>query len=62
MDPDREPRKYRIGTWAVAAVAAAVNFWYGLEAYAAHPWVAFVLGSSSLFAIYIRGARRASAP
>ncbi|MEU4065886.1 hypothetical protein AB0F25_26285 [Streptomyces wedmorensis] len=52
-DAGREPRKYRIGTWAVAAVAAAVNFWHGLEAYAAHPWVAFVLGASSLFAIYI---------
>ncbi|MFF7438704.1 hypothetical protein [Streptomyces sp. NPDC008122] len=52
-DAGREPRKYRIGTWAVATVAAAVNFWHGLEAYAAHPWVAFVLGASSLFAIYI---------
>ncbi|MFE5944253.1 hypothetical protein [Streptomyces sp. NPDC056480] len=52
-DAGREPRKYRIGTWAVAAVAAAVNFWHGLEAYADHPWVAFVLGASSLFAIYI---------
>ncbi|MFJ2098380.1 hypothetical protein ACIOHR_14420 [Streptomyces anulatus] len=52
-DAGREPRKYRIGTWVVATVAAAVNFWHGLEAYAAHPWVAFVLGASSLFAIYI---------
>ncbi|MGW1928640.1 DUF2637 domain-containing protein [Streptomyces sp. NPDC001919] len=52
-DAGREPRKYRIGTWAVAAVAAAVNFWHGLEAYGDHPWVAFVLGASSLFAIYI---------
>ncbi|MFE7411475.1 hypothetical protein [Streptomyces laurentii] len=52
-DAGREPRKYRIGTWAVATVAAAVNFWHGLEAYADHPWVAFVLGASSLFAIYI---------
>ncbi|MFF0426976.1 hypothetical protein ACFYUJ_21495 [Streptomyces sp. NPDC004520] len=52
-DAGREPRKYRIGTWAVATVAAAVNFWHGLEAYTAHPWVAFVLGASSLFAIYI---------
>ncbi|MFI8398726.1 hypothetical protein ACIGG5_00550 [Streptomyces sp. NPDC085463] len=52
-DAGREPRKYRIGTWAVATVAAAVNFWHGLEAYGAHPWVAFVLGASSLFAIYI---------
>ncbi|MFE5482386.1 hypothetical protein [Streptomyces sp. NPDC056527] len=52
-DAGREPRKYRIGTWAVSAVAAAVNFWHGLEAYGAHPWVAFVLGASSLFAIYI---------
>ncbi|MFD3728274.1 hypothetical protein [Streptomyces sp. NPDC058671] len=52
-DAGREPRKYRIGTWAVAAVAAAVNFWHGLEAYGEHPWVAFVLGASSLFAIYI---------
>ncbi|MCX2179936.1 hypothetical protein KV205_05240 [Streptomyces sp. SKN60] len=52
-DAGREPRKYRIGTWAVATVAAAVNFWHGLEAYRAHPWVAFVLGASSLFAIYI---------
>ncbi|MET9351258.1 hypothetical protein [Streptomyces termitum] len=30
-DAGREPRKYRIGTWAVATVAAAVNFWHGLE-------------------------------
>ncbi|WP_327162043.1 hypothetical protein [Streptomyces zaomyceticus] len=52
-DAGREPRKYRIGTWAVATVAAAVNFWHGLEAYGDHPWVAFVLGASSLFAIYI---------
>ncbi|MFF9017276.1 hypothetical protein ACF09C_30465 [Streptomyces sp. NPDC014870] len=52
-DAGREPRKYRIGTWAVAVVAAAVNFWHGLEAYGDHPWVAFVLGASSLFAIYI---------
>ncbi|WP_432116064.1 DUF2637 domain-containing protein [Streptomyces sp. S1] len=52
-DAGREPRKYRIGTWAVAVVAAAVNFWHGLEAYGEHPWVAFVLGASSLFAIYI---------
>ncbi|MEV6245234.1 hypothetical protein AB0M38_03390 [Streptomyces sp. NPDC051742] len=52
-DSGREPRKYRIGTWAVAAVAAAVNFWHGWEQYGAHPWVAFVLGASSLFAIYI---------
>ncbi|WP_432059623.1 DUF2637 domain-containing protein [Streptomyces sp. S1] len=52
-DAGREPRKYRIGTWAVATVAAAVNFWHGLEAYGEHPWVAFVLGASSLFAIYI---------
>ncbi|MFE5550135.1 hypothetical protein ACFQ71_41270 [Streptomyces sp. NPDC056534] len=52
-DTGREPRKYRIGTWAVATVAAAVNFWHGLEAYGDHPWVAFVLGSSSLFAIYV---------
>lgn len=52
-DTGREPGKYRIGTWAVAAVAAAVNFWHGWEQYDAHPWVAFVLGASSLFAIYI---------
>ncbi|MGA5869462.1 hypothetical protein [Streptomyces cinereoruber] len=52
-DSGREPRKYRIGTWAVATVAAAVNFWHGLKAYGEHPWVAFVLGASSLFAIYI---------
>ncbi|MFF3840785.1 hypothetical protein [Streptomyces sp. NPDC001930] len=52
-DAGREPRKYRIGTWAVAAVAAAVNFWHGWEQYGEHPWVAFVLGASSLFAIYI---------
>ncbi|MEV7671563.1 hypothetical protein [Streptomyces sp. NPDC088752] len=52
-DAGREPRKYRIGTWAVAVVAAAVNFWHGWEQYRAHPWVAFVLGASSLFAIYI---------
>ncbi|MZE53135.1 hypothetical protein GTY86_18000, partial [Streptomyces sp. SID5770] len=52
-DASREPRKYRIGTWAVATVAAVVNFWHGLEAYGEHPWVAFVLGASSLFAIYI---------
>lgn len=52
-DSGREPRKYRIGTWAVATVAAAVNFWHGWEQYREHPWVAFVLGASSLFAIYI---------
>ncbi|MEU1863259.1 hypothetical protein [Streptomyces gardneri] len=52
-DAGREPRKYRIGTWAVATVAAAVNFWHGWEQYGDHPWVAFVLGASSLFAIYI---------
>ncbi|MFF6774767.1 hypothetical protein ACFY8W_14550 [Streptomyces sp. NPDC012637] len=52
-DSGREPRKYRIATWAVAVVAAAVNFWHGLEQYRAHPWVALVLGASSLFAIYI---------
>ncbi|MFJ8659294.1 hypothetical protein [Streptomyces sp. NPDC093795] len=52
-DAGREPRKYRIGTWAVATVAAAVNFWHGWEQYGEHPWVAFVLGASSLFAIYI---------
>lgn len=49
----RETRKYRIATWATACVAAAVNFWHGLEQYEAHPWVALVLGGSSLFAIYI---------
>lgn len=52
-DTGREPRKYRIGTWTVATVAAAVNFWHGWEQYDKHPWVAFVLGASSLFAIYI---------
>ncbi|MFI1809902.1 hypothetical protein ACH414_06115 [Streptomyces sp. NPDC020422] len=52
-DAGREPRKYRIGTWAVATVAAAVNFWHGWEQYSEHPWVAFVFGASSLFAIYI---------
>ncbi|GAA3912897.1 hypothetical protein GCM10022244_23620 [Streptomyces gulbargensis] len=52
-DAGREPRKYRIGTWAVATVAAAVNFWHGWEQYSEHRWVAFVLGASSLFAIYI---------
>ncbi|WP_405695450.1 hypothetical protein [Streptomyces sp. NBC_01185] len=52
-DAGRETRKYRIATWATAAAAAAVNFWHGLEAYKAHPWVAVVLGGSSLFAIYI---------
>ncbi|WP_432182774.1 DUF2637 domain-containing protein [Streptomyces sp. NBC_00063] len=52
-DAGREPRKYRIATWATACAAAAVNFWHGLEQYAAHPWVAAVLGGSSLFAIYI---------
>ncbi|MFE5628051.1 hypothetical protein [Streptomyces sp. NPDC056543] len=52
-DSGREPQKYRIGTWAVATVAAAVNFWHGWEQYRDHPWVAFVLGASSLFAIYI---------
>ncbi|MGV9578093.1 DUF2637 domain-containing protein [Streptomyces sp. NPDC003509] len=52
-DAGRETRKYRIATWATACAAAAVNFWHGLEAYAAHPWVAVVLGGSSLFAIYI---------
>ncbi|MFI1294344.1 hypothetical protein ACH4VM_39250 [Streptomyces sp. NPDC020792] len=52
-DAGREPRKYRIATWLTACAAAAVNFWHGLEQYSAHPWVAFVLGGSSLFAIYI---------
>jgi hypothetical protein len=52
-DAGRETRKYRIATWGTAAVAAAVNFWHGLEAYSAHPWVAVVLAGSSLFAIYI---------
>jgi hypothetical protein len=52
-DAGRETRKYRIATWCTAAAAAAVNFWHGLEQYAAHPWVAVVLGGSSLFAIYI---------
>ncbi|MFJ6239798.1 hypothetical protein ACIQH0_37725 [Streptomyces griseus] len=52
-DAGRETRKYRIATWATASAAAAVNFWHGLEAYSAHPWVAVVLGGSSLFAIYI---------
>ncbi|MEU8741873.1 hypothetical protein [Streptomyces halstedii] len=52
-DAGRETRKYRIATWLTAAAAAAVNFWHGLEAYAEHPWVAVVLGGSSLFAIYI---------
>lgn len=52
-DSGRETRKYRIATWATAAAAAAVNFWHGLEQYHSHPWVAFVLGGSSLFAIYI---------
>lgn len=52
-DAGRETRKYRIATWATASAAAGVNFWHGLEQYAAHPWVAFVLGGSSLFAIYI---------
>ncbi|AWL88780.1 hypothetical protein BF14_025225 [Streptomyces griseus] len=52
-DAGRETRKYRIATWATAAAAAAVNFWHGLEAYEEHPWVAVVLGGSSLFAIYI---------
>lgn len=52
-DAGRETRKYRIATWATACAAAGVNFWHGLEQYDAHPWVAFVLGGSSLFAIYI---------
>ncbi|MEV5787585.1 hypothetical protein [Streptomyces sp. NPDC052287] len=52
-DAGREPRKYRIATWCTASMAAAVNFWHGTEQYADHPWVAFVLGGSSLFAIYI---------
>lgn len=52
-DAGRETRKYRTATWMTAFAAAAVNFWHGLEAYKAHPWVAVVLGGSSLFAIYI---------
>lgn len=52
-DAGRETRKYRIATWLTACAAAVVNLWHGLEEYAAHPWVAFVLGGSSLFAIFI---------
>ncbi|SHK56106.1 AAA family ATPase [Actinacidiphila paucisporea] len=52
-DAGRETRKYRAATWLTACVAAAVNLWHGLEQYAAHPWVAFVLAGSSLFAIYV---------
>lgn len=52
-DAGRETRKYRTATWMTAFAAAAVNFWHGLEAYEKHPWVAVVLGGSSLFAIYI---------
>jgi hypothetical protein len=52
-DAGRATRKYRIGTWLTASVAAVVNLWHGLQQYGAHPWVAFVLGGSSLFAIFI---------
>lgn len=52
-DAGRETRKYRIAGWATASMAAGINLWHGLEQYAGHPWVAFVLAGSSLFAFYI---------
>ncbi|MEU3520188.1 hypothetical protein ABZ770_33805 [Streptomyces sp. NPDC006654] len=50
-DAGRATRKYRIGTWVIAALAAAIQFWHWSAV--APLWVAFVFGGSSLFAIYI---------
>lgn len=47
------PKKYRIGTWVAASLAAVVNFLHGLQQYAAHPWVAVVLAASSLLAVWV---------
>jgi hypothetical protein len=47
----RSPRKYRIGTWVVAAVAAVIQFWHWSAI--APLWVALVFAASSLFAIYV---------
>ncbi|MFF1843070.1 hypothetical protein ACFVW9_15155 [Streptomyces sp. NPDC058217] len=52
-DAGRETRKYRIAGWLMSGAAGSVNLWHGLEQYKAHPWVAFVLGASSLFAFFI---------
>jgi hypothetical protein len=50
---EQSTRTYRIGAWTAAAVAAAINFSHGRQEYAAHTWVAVVLGLSSLVAVWL---------
>ncbi|MFJ7497846.1 DUF2637 domain-containing protein [Streptomyces sp. NPDC097727] len=45
--------KYRIATWATAAVAAGVNYWHWAHALPDQRWVAVVFAASSLFAILL---------
>ncbi|MDH6122007.1 heme exporter protein D [Kitasatospora sp. GAS204A] len=50
---ERSTRTYRIGAWTAALVAAVINFSHGRQEYAAHTWVAVVLGLSSLVAVWL---------
>ncbi|WP_327069276.1 hypothetical protein [Kitasatospora sp. NBC_01302] len=50
---ERSTRTYRVGAWTAALVAAAINFSHGRQEYAAHTWVAVVLGLSSLVAVWL---------
>lgn len=52
-DKGQKAGRFRAAGWFFAVAAAAVNFWHGTEQYKAHPWIAFVLGASSLVAFGI---------
>jgi hypothetical protein len=52
-DKERGAGKFRAAGWLFALAASAVNFWHGQEQYVQHPWVAYVLGASSLVAFGI---------
>lgn len=50
---ERSTRTYRLGAWTAGAVAAWINYSHGVQQYAAHHWVAWVLALSSLVAVWL---------
>lgn len=50
---ERSTRTYRLGAWTAGAIAAWINYSHGVQQYAAHHWVAWVLALSSLVAVWL---------
>lgn len=50
---ERSTRTYRLGAWSAGLVAGWVNLSHGMQEYPAHHWVAWVLGLSSIVAVWI---------